>query len=232
MKTPRSRDASRVVTRWGIYLGVTVAVAVSAYNFGRGSTSSIKSEPGRVTIGIDEARITRLEQEVLRLRRLERQVAQQAARQDHAPEAEAADVPVRDPLAEAVELPPAERAAKAREEEVAFYADLDARLAGETVDARWRAHTEAAITAVFPQQLGSDVALEEIECASSLCRVVVNHPNSPRIDGQKFTSLFLNRGALGEFALQADNSREGATTLYLVYGQALAQADGEEAERD
>jgi hypothetical protein len=66
-----------------------------------------------------------------------------------------------------------ERAERAREVQRAAVTSLEARFTGEELDTAWSTDTERQIKGVVGATLGAK--LEEVECASTLCRVVVSH---------------------------------------------------------
>jgi hypothetical protein len=67
-----------------------------------------------------------------------------------------------------------EREARAKERQREIFTSLEARLAGEQVDAEWSRDTERQIHEVAAAQLRFS-HVESAECGGSLCRVVLRH---------------------------------------------------------
>ena len=175
--------------------------------------------------GLEVERISALERDVLLLRAA---TIAQGARDEHdqvtppgGPESAA------EREAEEEEMSAAERQ-QARQEQVAadraarqqFLKELDARVDSEPVDPKWRSATQGQIAASFSKQLGPDVSIAASTCASTLCRVELDHPAQRRLPLAKLTELAMHRGEeLGAMEIHYDTkSRDGATTIYLLRG--------------
>jgi hypothetical protein len=58
--------------------------------------------------------------------------------------------------------------------------------------------------------------VDQVFCASSLCRARVSHPTWPRIPNDRLVKFAMNRESLGTMEMQLDGSEQGATTLYFL----------------
>jgi hypothetical protein len=225
---PRDTSGSRLPASWVAYAALGVATVVGAYCYGGVSTkSSTAGVAQRRESASENERLLRLEREVQRLGALaERaELARIQAQQDDARTIvpvvrEEADLPTPER-----ELSPEQQEAEAQRQEAIFYGNLDSRLTSEPVDLNWRRETEAAIGLVIPAQLGSDARLGKVECASTLCKVLLEHPNSPHIPADRMMRFAENRGPLGAYELQVNASREGMTTIYFVQPRGQSQDD-------
>lgn len=105
-----------------------------------------------------------------------------------------------------------------RESEVArgeFLDGLSDKLDTEPIDPRWRSDTESEITQVLPDRFGPDVTVDNVACASSICRARVSHPGSPHLPDDKLRAFTTRRGGL-LMEMQLDTRQEGVTTLYFL----------------
>ncbi|WP_437895542.1 hypothetical protein [Sorangium sp. So ce124] len=113
-------------------------------------------------------------------------------------------------------LEPEEEERSLHEARIAFWDKLSARVDAEPPDPTWRRETEPVITRVIPEQLGPQVSVHDVVCASSLCRAKLTHPEWPRIPNDKFLQFSLNRGSLGPMEIQLDTREKGATVLFFL----------------
>ncbi len=105
------------------------------------------------------------------------------------------------------------RAEEARSE---FLDGLSDKLATEAFDPSWRVENERTITRLIPERFGSDVTVDEVSCASTLCRARLTHPGSPRLPQDKLAMFFMDRESLGSMGIQLDTRADGVTTMYFV----------------
>jgi len=212
-----------------VVLPAAVVLALVAYAWGRRSATS---SGGSAVVSTPETgeRLAALEREVQGLRAVTRRlsatqreaagappatvaVSQSAsvARDGHERSEEAlADDDGHEPL------DPAAEERQARETENAFWAELQARVDAEVVDAAWRRETEPVITKVISAQLSPEVRVDQVFCASSLCRVTLSHPSWPVIPSDRLGRFALNRESLGSMEMQLDGRKAGESTLYFL----------------
>lgn len=174
----------------------------------------------------ENERVAALEREV-RLLRAAASSRSEQAEQGGAAVGESPERSVQEYAEEEAEeaLTPAQRR-QAREARIAadraargeFLQELDARIESEPVAPKWRATTQGLIADSFAKQLGSDVSVAASTCASTTCRVELEHPSQPRLPFAKLAELSMQRTeALGAMEMHYDvKSRDGATTVYLV----------------
>ncbi|WP_437544346.1 hypothetical protein WME97_35565 [Sorangium sp. So ce367] len=214
-------------SHWLFILLAGVAALVGAYVLGRMSTpSAIEREGG--LISADGRRPAALERGAHRPRAV---TLKAAIRSQHGSAGEEAVEPLDsgrlrtsdEPDGEELDstdvrrpLEPEEEERSVREARIAFWDKLSARVDAEPPDPAWRRETEPVITRVIPEQLGPQVSVHDVACASSLCRAKLTHPEWPRIPNDKFLQFSLNRGSLGPMEIQLDTREKGATVLYFL----------------
>ncbi len=121
---------------------------------------------------------------------------------------------------------PGEVEALSRAERLQYFDALSARIDSEATDGAWRSATEGPLARLISEQLGSKVSVAEATCASSYCRVQLNHPEWARLPPDLMFAFDLARTSLQVTEAEYDNRDEGATTLYFKRGSAPAnQAD-------
>jgi hypothetical protein len=173
--------------------------------------------------GLQGERISALERDV-RLLRVATNAQAARAEHDHVtPSARPEILAEEEPEGE--EMSAAERQ-QVRQQQIAadraartqFLKELDVRVDSEPVDPKWRAATQGQIAASFSKQLGPDVSIAASICASTLCRVELDHPAQRRLPLARLTELAMHRGEeLGAMEIHYDTkSRDGATTIYLL----------------
>jgi hypothetical protein len=168
---------------------------------------------------VEEQRLAALEQ---KLQSLQAADARRLIPQSDKPPARAKDA--REEPANAIDSPPEPRteAEINRNQQVARRQYLDGlsdKLDTEPFDPTWRVETERVITELVPARFGADITADQVTCASTLCRVRLNHPHSASLPADKLSDFLMNRGALGSMEIQADTDEHGSTTLYLLRGQ-------------
>lgn len=118
---------------------------------------------------------------------------------------------------ESIDLEEADRlAARARR---GFLEQLSDKLDTEPFDQAWRQETERLISQLLPERFGPDIAVNNVSCASSLCRARVSHPGSTRLPEDKLMELLSGRKSLGNMEIQFDTRDDGVTTLYFLRPQ-------------
>lgn len=93
--------------------------------------------------------------------------------------------------------------------------DLNDRVENEAADPEWRVRRERTIDGVFSQVLGAQTSIGEVVCASSTCRVRLDHPSMERLPSDALQSLTMNREGLEDMSIHYQYD-EGRTTLFLV----------------
>lgn len=121
--------------------------------------------------------------------------------------------PLTDEEERARELSKRERDTAARQELLQSFSE---RVDTEPLDPEWRQATEANINRLFPERLGAGVELEEVKCASTVCRVALRHPGRDTLPSATWTRFVLDRGELESMAMQIDHKKDGTTTVYLL----------------
>lgn len=218
MSTPKS------ATRWRFMLvGSSLVVAVGlVITLARSHTES-STDLGDQT-GDAERRLAKLESELRILRGNMLKDAPQPKQgpllDDTAPQATAHPEPLDAPGAEDAQvLSPRERLEaerrRAEEARAIVLQELNDRVDTEPLDPTWRVETERSIHRVVPDHLGPNVELEEVLCASTLCRVGLSHPQQERIPNEEILQLVHDEEGLGHLGMSFDYSEKGYTTLYL-----------------
>jgi hypothetical protein len=216
---------------WLIVLLVSIALVPLAYLLGRRSTPPVSQRAGAAASD-DGQRLAALEREIqgLRAATVRATLASQEAIAERTTTAAITPEQARgkatpgddDTLKE--RLDPEEEARRGDTERAAFLADLSRRVDTEPVDGAWRHDTETGIRRLIAEHLGPKVSISEATCASSVCRVKLNHPEWPHIPTEKMIQFDVNRSSLAASQIQFDPSAERATTLYFMRDQPTATA--------
>lgn len=199
------------------------AVHLMTGSSARSAAERNAQEPQGTSRTPDEQRFATLEREVQRLR-----VALQASQRDSnadrgAPAAVAStgdgEPQEEDRLDDADERRPREpelAEAELRETRIRFWDAMSDQVDTEEIDPAWRNTTEPVLEQAIPR-LGPQVSIAETSCASTLCRVKLNHPEWPHIPNERFSDFVMNReGPLASMEIRLDIRDEGNTTLYFV----------------
>lgn len=181
----------------------TTAVASTASNAVRNRTA------------ISEQRLVALEREVRRLRAVNVLRPSQPSEMEAADEHSASEAVAEDNTPpEPVDLAERDRLAEAARRD--FLDRLSDELATEPFDQGWRRDTERVISELLPERFGSEIAVDDISCASSLCRARLTHPGSTRLPENKLMAFLTERESLGGMEIHFDTGDNGVTTLYFL----------------
>jgi hypothetical protein len=118
------------------------------------------------------------------------------------------------------ELDPEDEEILAQEAQALHFDALNRRIDTERVDGAWRHETEGPLKQLMTQHLAPKIRVSEATCASSFCRVKLDHPEWSRIPPGWMFEFDLARASLEVTEVQYDNREEGATTLYFKRGPA------------
>ncbi len=178
---------------------------------------------GETTDGDFNERFLALERKVQRLRVAEirqpsvRQASMQAAEQSAADEHAPADEASNRAESEPVNAAGAEGLEKAAHRE--YLDGLSDKLDTEPYDQGWRVETERALSSLMPERFGPGITVDQVSCASTLCRARLEHRGSARLPEDKLMNFLTNRGSLSTMEVHADTDEDGMTTLYFLRAQ-------------
>jgi hypothetical protein len=228
---------AKLRSNWIFIALAGLVLAAVGYRWGLTSSPSTAGRAGKTTVqhaqerptADDNRQLAALQQEVRALRAanaalvLQRQAAAEAP-----PElsgAQAREEPT-EPEADQLELEE-----QARQTRIQYFDELSRRIDTEAIDGAWRHDTEGPLKQLLAKHLGPEISVAEATCASSYCRVKLNHPQSPRLRGSTF-SFDLARASLEVTEVSFDNREQGTTTLYFKRGPAPATQLAEAAAKE
>jgi hypothetical protein len=94
------------------------------------------------------------------------------------------------------EVDPKEQERRLEQVRVEHFDALSRRVDTELVDARWQHETEQPLKQLMSKHLGPDFTVSEATCASTLCRVKLEHRAWPRIPTAKVFEFDMARASL------------------------------------